>query len=494
MKVRSLLIAGVVTLAFAAGAAWALKDRLVGQTSDHANANSDGLKPDKSDAPSDDAPKTVVVLPAAKRSAAKIHVESVQSHEMSPTVVVPGRVQYDDTRHIEIKAATDCVLLKVLVKPGDAVRAGQVLAVLTSPEVGTARANLAQRQMDLKLAERSADWEHETCDNVLQLVKEIGARKPLKQLRSEFDSRKLGEAGSALITAYARWELAQSAVAGLDRTAAVLPERTVRERLNEVEAAQANVKAVCEQSSFESRRRTDTAQFAFEDSRRRVEIAHQSVAMLLGYREDAANVSSETGSSQGILSQVECRAPFAGTIERKVFSASERAKQSETMFVLADTRQLWVAADLREREWSMLNIAPESELIVESPALPNQRFSAKLNYIGREVSLESNAVPLIATIDNSKGLLRPGLFVRITLTSGEHKPRLAVPASAVVEHDQKKFVFIGESEGTFRRVDVTTGLEQGEMVEIIHGLQSGMQVVTHGGFILKSELLLEAEE
>ena len=164
------------------------------------------------------------------------------------------------------------------------------------------------------------------------------------------------------------------------------------------------------------------------------------------------------------------------------------------MFVLADTRQLWIAADLREREWSMLNIAPESELIVESPALPNQKFAAKLYYIGREVSQESNAVPLVATIDNSKGLLRPGLFVRITLANGEHKPRLAVPSSAVVEHDQKKFVFIGESEDTFRRVDVTTGLEQGEMVEITHGLESGMQVVTRGGFILKSELLLESEE
>ncbi|MCX7422117.1 MAG: efflux RND transporter periplasmic adaptor subunit [Planctomycetia bacterium] len=494
MKIRSFMIAGTVTLMLAGGSVWALKYSPMEHAADQAIANDEGLKFTKADVPKDNTPRTVVVLPTAKRSAAKIHVESVQSRTMSPTVVVPGRVQYDDTRHIEIKAATDCVLLKVLVKPGDVVKAGQVLAVLTSPEVGTARANFIQRQMDLKLAERSAEWERETCDNVLQLVKEIETRKPLKQLRSEFDSRKLGEAGSSLVTAYARWELAQSAVAGLDRTAAVLPERTVRERLNEVEAAQANVKAVCEQSSFESRRRTDTAQFALDDARRRVEIAWQNVAMLLGYREEAANADTKESNTQGILSQVECRAPFAGTIERKVFSASERAKPGETMFVLADTRQLWIAADLREREWSLLNIAPESELIVESPALPNQKFAAKLYYIGREVSQESNAVPLVATIDNSAGLLRPGLFVRITLANGEHKPRLAVPSSAVVEHDQKKFVFIGESEDTFRRVDVTTGLEQGEMVEITHGLQSGMQVVTHGGFILKSELLLESEK
>lgn len=489
MKTRSILIAAAITLALAGGSAWAWKHSTTGRTEENTTVTAESSK-----LPKGDALKTVVVLPVAKRSAAKIQIESVHSLSMSPSVVVPGRVQYDDTRHIEIKAATDCMLMKVNVKPGDAVKAGQVLAVLTSPEVGTARANLIQRQMDLTLAERSAEWERETCDNVLRLVKEIDDQKPLKQMRSEFDKRKLGEAGSSLITAYARWELAQSAVVGLDRSAAVLPERTVRERLNEVEASQANVKAVCEQSSFETRRRSDTAQFAVEDARRRVDIARQNVAMLLGYREEPGSTDSDQNNPRTLLSQVECRAPFAGTIERKVFSASERAKQGETMFVLADTRQLWIAADLREREWSMLNIAPESELIVESPALPNRKFTAKLYYIGREVSQESNAVPLVATIDNSEGLLRPGLFVRITIASGDHKSRLAVPASAVVEHDQKKFVFIGESADTFRRVDVTTGLEQGEMVEITHGLDVGMQVVTHGGFVLKSELLLEAEE
>ena len=209
MKIRSFMIAGAITVVCAGGSVWALKHSPKGATSEQDVANSESLKRTKTETANDDAPKTVVVLPAAKRSAAKIHVESVQSRIMSPTVVVPGRVQYDDTRHIEIKAATDCVLMKILVKPGDSVQSGQVLAVLTSPEVGTARANLIQRQMDLKLAERSAEWERETCDNVLQLVKEIEGRKPLKQLRSEFDSRKLGEAGSSLVTAYARWELAR---------------------------------------------------------------------------------------------------------------------------------------------------------------------------------------------------------------------------------------------------------------------------------------------
>ncbi len=437
--------------------------------------------------------KTVVALSTAKRVSAGVVVESVQTRAMQSSVVVSGRVQYDDTRHVEIRAATDCIVWKLFVKPGDRVQTGQVLALLSSPEVGTARANVLQRQADLQLAERTAEWERETSDNVLRLIKAIDAHKPLKEVRSEFENRKLGDNRTSLQTAYARSELAQSLVVNLDRLTSVLPERTIQERINEAEAAQAAVKAVCEQSAFDSRKRCDTAQAAVNDARRRSEIAQQQLTTLLGYRDESSDDKGEPREQPKLLSMVESRAPFAGTIERRTFSESERAKPGDSLFVLADTSRLWIAADLREREWSMLDIAPDAELTVESPALPNRKLTARVHFVGREVSADSHAIPLVATIDNADGLLRPGLFVRVTIPGGAAVPRLAVPASAIVEHDRHKFVFVRDADDKFRRVDVTTGLEAEGFVEVTHGLALGVPVVTRGAFVLKSELLLEAE-
>ena len=68
-----------------------------------------------------------------------------------------------------------------------------------------------------------------------------------------------------------------------------------------------------------------------------------------------------------------------------------------------------------------------------------------------------------------------------------------VPSSAVVEHEQAKFVFVSESGGHFRRQDVRIGLTQDDWTEVISGLTEGVTVVTHGAFVLKSELLLERE-
>ncbi|MFM8580529.1 MAG: efflux RND transporter periplasmic adaptor subunit, partial [Planctomycetaceae bacterium] len=114
-----------------------------------------------------------VSLPEAKSQAAQIETTAVARRTMRAARWVPGRVQYDDTRHVEQKAGTDGVLVKVLVKPGDQVREGQVLAVLSSPEVGTARADVLQKLAEQELARRTHTWKQETGEQVAKMIAAI---------------------------------------------------------------------------------------------------------------------------------------------------------------------------------------------------------------------------------------------------------------------------------------------------------------------------------
>ena len=55
-------------------------------------------------------------------------------------------------------------------------------------------------------------------------------------------------------------------------------------------------------------------------------------------------------------------------------------------------------------------------------------------------------------------------------------------------------MFVEDLPRTFRRVDISQGIETPEWVEITAGLDEGVPVVVQGTFQLKSELLLEHEE
>jgi multidrug efflux pump subunit AcrA (membrane-fusion protein) len=85
------------------------------------------------------------------------------------------------------------------------------------------------------------------------------------------------------------------------------------------------------------------------------------------------------------------------------------------------------------------------------------------------------------------------MFVWVSVPMGQPRRVLAVPVTSIVQHEQTKFVFVADGPDTFRRVDVTTGLETPNWVEIKDGLKDGEKVVDAGTFALKSELLLERE-
>ncbi len=51
-------------------------------------------------------------------------------------------------------------------------------------------------------------------------------------------------------------------------------------------------------------------------------------------------------------------------------------------------------------------------------------------------------------------------------------------------------MFVQTGPKTFRRADVTTGLETDQAIEIINGLTAGERVVVQGAMALKAEMLV----
>ncbi|MFM7291318.1 MAG: efflux RND transporter periplasmic adaptor subunit, partial [Planctomycetia bacterium] len=171
----------------------------------------------------------------------------------------------------------------------------------------------------------------------------------------------------------------------------------------------------------------------------------------------------------------------------------ERVRAGDRLFVVADTGMLWVRAQIHERQWTAVEVGEGQSVRVVVPGAEMHETNAVVNHVGATVEAESRSVPLVAELTNNDAHYKPGMFVWVDLPQGQMREALAVPVSAVMRHEGKSFVFVPEGEGRFRRVDVTTGIESGDFVEVSRGLTAGQQVVAQGAFVLKSELLLEKE-
>lgn len=84
-----------------------------------------------------------------------------------------------------------------------------------------------------------------------------------------------------------------------------------------------------------------------------------------------------------------------------------------------------------------------------------------------------------ADLDNTDGLLRPGMFVHADVTVFRRPGALVLPARCVMADKDGVFVY-AVREGRARRQSVRIGVDDGLVVEIEEGVSAGEEVVASG--------------
>jgi multidrug efflux pump subunit AcrA (membrane-fusion protein) len=72
-----------------------------------------------------------------------------------------------------------------------------------------------------------------------------------------------------------------------------------------------------------------------------------------------------------------------------------------------------------------------------------------------------------------------GAPVQVAIETDTHKNVVLVPASAIVREGEETAVFAVENQ-TAKRREVKTGIESGDRVEIVSGINTGEMVITSG--------------
>ena len=441
----------------------------------------------------------VVTLPAS--SAAEITIVPVAVRTLREHLTVPGRLDYDARCRLRYEAPVDGVVSRVFVQVRQRVAKGDALVEVSSPEVGTARDDVRRRQADRDIARKAADWAATIATNVENLLDMLVAHPPLGEVEERFQDRVLGAYRETILAPYSRLLYVEKVDASTRRLGdgGVLSGRIVEERASNLEVARASFAAACEAARFDTLQDRDRARAALEQADRLVQVARENLRTLVGSRleVDVANVVGEDGelgpADAAGLSTLVLRTPFDGVVEEIFMSRGERVQAGEKLFVVADTSKLWVRAQINERQWTQVELAEGQEVHVNVPGTVEHETTARINHVAATVEEETRSVPLVAELENDDAHFKPGMFVWVDLPQGGSREALAVPADAVMRHEGRAFVFVPEGDGRFRRVDVETGLESDGFVEITSGLDAGREVVARGGFLLKSELLLEDE-
>jgi membrane fusion protein (multidrug efflux system) len=191
------------------------------------------------------------------------------------------------------------------------------------------------------------------------------------------------------------------------------------------------------------------------------------------------------------------------TIRSPVTGIASRSQQREGAYVnaMSESAQLtyvallnpiWVnfsvsqnqMAQLREQLSSGQVVAPKDqeltvELLMSDGALYPEK--GKINFAEPNFSQDTGSFLVRAVIANSKGALRPGMFVTAKVEGYTRPNAIVIPQLAVQQGSKGHLVYVIKPDGTAEVRPVVVGDYYGEKdIVIVSGLNAGDKVVTEG--------------
>jgi Cu(I)/Ag(I) efflux system membrane fusion protein len=186
---------------------------------------------------------------------------------------------------------------------------------------------------------------------------------------------------------------------------------------------------------------------------------------------------------------VPIRAPMRGYVARKNVLKGLFVQAGSELFQLADLSTVWVLVDVSEAELGRVRLGQAATF--ETSSAPGQRYTGKVQFINPVINSGSRTLQARVELPNPRLELRPGLFGDVTLETGAAEA-VVIPADALVDTGEHRYVFVDRGGGRFEPRAVRTGASGGGKVAVLDGLAAGERVVTKASFLLDSESRLRA--
>ncbi|MBK7434917.1 MAG: efflux RND transporter periplasmic adaptor subunit [Chitinophagaceae bacterium] len=187
------------------------------------------------------------------------------------------------------------------------------------------------------------------------------------------------------------------------------------------------------------------------------------------------------------ISRTEIRAPFSGSLGLKNISSGAYITPATTITTIRQNSQLKLDFTLPEKFTSSIKTGQMVDFMVEGNP---KRYTARV--MATESGLEENtrSLNIRCIVTNNDGKLLPGVFAKVMSDFNEDPNGLMIPSQAILPQARGKKVILYQS-GMTRFVDITTGIRDSALVQVVSGLNAGDTIITTGLMSLKPDIKVE---
>ncbi|HEY0020328.1 MAG TPA: efflux RND transporter periplasmic adaptor subunit [Longimicrobium sp.] len=191
------------------------------------------------------------------------------------------------------------------------------------------------------------------------------------------------------------------------------------------------------------------------------------------------------------LSRTRMGSPITGRVASLKAVPGQWVRTGDELMTIVDLDPIRVEVQVLESE--IAHLAPGRTANVSFAAFPGEPFTGRIQTINPIVESGTRTARVTVLVDNPGGRILPGMYARVSLEARRYADRVLVPRSAILERDRRAMLFVyepGSADGLAKWRYVTTGLQNGSMVEIVSqgvetdSVKPGEVVLTEGHYTL----------
>lgn len=226
-----------------------------------------------------------------------------------------------------------------------------------------------------------------------------------------------------------------------------------------------------------------------EQQYEKIKLAHEAAQAQLDQAQAALNLVRHN------LDVSIMKAPFSGVIASKNSDVGDVINPMMGSFspvsgvlTLVDFSQVKITVGVSQND--ILSVRKGQSASLKVASHPDRVFQGIVSLVNLAADSLSKKFNIEAIFDNPDFVLRPGTFGEITLEVSTHEDALVLPQKAIIEG---KYVFLAQGNRAEKK-EVTLGLQNTDLVEVITGVREGDLVIIEGNFGLENGAEIKIQE
>jgi RND family efflux transporter MFP subunit len=196
--------------------------------------------------------------------------------------------------------------------------------------------------------------------------------------------------------------------------------------------------------------------------------------------QSAYNMARESYAAAGdAIGNATVTSPIGGYVTSVNVSVGGMASQASPAVTISNTDRLEINTGLSENMINKVKPGDTVEVRVKSVS-EDSSFVGTVTAMAPAPAVGSLTYPIVITLDSPGEEVKPGMFAEVTIAADKVEGALAVPSKSVFIRAGRQMVISLDASDAVVLNEVTTGVDNGDVIEIKSGLTAGDRVVTEG--------------